>query len=151
MKDVEFDVDQFMKDMETVMAHRSKDDGSDVDMEEGSSSDLDFDDYEDESEDMEEEGDEFMRSYSDALNKELKATTLDKTFVHAHEQSTTKNDEGTSNANDERDEFTPVDVDVNLVKNFLDSYSSQEGMSGPASNLLGLMGLKLPEDTGKGK
>ncbi|KAL0396489.1 UNVERIFIED_CONTAM: protein ecdysoneless [Sesamum calycinum] len=164
-KDVDFDVDQFMKDMETVMGHRgSKDKGSDFDLEEGSSSDLDFDDYEEDSEhseDIEEGGDQFMRSYSDALNKELKATTLSKTFVHAHDQaskknneeeSSRKNDEGTSNANDEMDdELTPVDVDINLVKNFLDSYTSQEGLSGPASNLLGLMGLRLPDDAGKGK
>ncbi|KAL0431834.1 UNVERIFIED_CONTAM: protein ecdysoneless [Sesamum radiatum] len=164
-KDVDFDVDQFMKDMETVMGHRgSKDNGSDFDLEEGSSSDLDFDDYEEDSEhseDIDEGGDQFMHSYSDALNKELKATTLSKTFVHAHDQaskknneeeSSRKNDEGTSNANDEMDdELTPVDVDINLVKNFLDSYTSQEGLSGPASNLLGLMGLRLPDDAGKGK
>ncbi|CAA0831801.1 Protein SGT1 homolog [Striga hermonthica] len=157
MKDVEFDVDQFMKDMETVMGQRGSEDNDsdlDVNVDEGLSSDLDFDDYEDESEhseDNEEGGDEFMRSYSDVLNKELKATTLDKTFVHAQDQSSKKNDEGTSTGNDDMDEFTPVDVDMNLVKNFLDSYSSQEGLSGPASNLLGLMGLRLPDDAGKGK
>lgn len=60
--------------------------------------------------------------------------------------------QGTSSCNDHMDEeLTPVDVDFNLVKNFLDSYSSQEGLSGPASNLLGLMGLRLPDDVGKGK
>lgn len=59
--------------------------------------------------------------------------------------------QGTSSANDEMDEFAPVDVDMNLVKNLLDSYSSQEGLSGPASNLLGLMGLRLPDDVVKGK
>lgn len=59
--------------------------------------------------------------------------------------------QGTSNVDDEMEEYTPVDVDFNLVKNFLDSYSSQEGLSGPASNLLGLMGLRLPDDVGKGK
>jgi len=42
------------------------------------------------------------------------------------------------------EELTPVDVDVNLLKSFLDSFSSQEGLPGPASNLLGLMGLNLP-------
>ena len=59
--------------------------------------------------------------------------------------------QGTSNVDDEMEELTPVDVDFNLVKNFLESYSSQEGLSGPASNLLGLMGLRLPDDAGKGK
>ncbi|EYU39297.1 hypothetical protein ABFS82_11G097500 [Erythranthe guttata] len=153
LKDVDFDADQFMKEMEKIMGHRgSNNDGSDLDLDEGSS-DLDFDDDED-SEDIEEGGDEFMDSYSDALNKELKATTLDKTFLHAsHDQSSKIIDEGaTSSANDdEMDEFAPVDIDINLVKNLLDSYSSQEGLSGPASNLLGLMGLRLPDDVGKGK
>lgn len=156
LKDVDFDADQFMKDMETVMGHRGfNEKDSDLDLEEGSSSDLDFDDYEDDSEhaeDIDEDGDdEFMPSYSDALNKELKATTLDKTFVHAREESSNKKDEGTSNVDDEMEELTPVDVDFNLVKNFLESYSSQEGLSGPASNLLGLMGVRLPDDVGKGK
>jgi len=48
------------------------------------------------------------------------------------------------------EDFSPVDVDVNLVKSFLDSFSSQQGLPGPASNLLGLMGVQLPEDTKKG-
>lgn len=34
-----------------------------------------------------------MHSYSDVLNKELKASTLDKTFVHAQEESSKKKDE----------------------------------------------------------
>ena len=49
------------------------------------------------------------------------------------------------------EDFSPVDVDVNLVKSFLDSYSSQEGLPGPASNLLGLMGMQFPQDANKGK
>lgn len=43
-------------------------------------------------------------------------------------------------------DFTPVDVDVNLVKSLLESCGSQEGLPGPASNLLGLMGVRLPKD-----
>lgn len=34
-----------------------------------------------------------MHSYSDALNKELKTSTLDKTIVRAHEESSKKKDE----------------------------------------------------------
>lgn len=60
--------------------------------------------------------------------------------------------QGTSNATEDMEEdFTPVDVDVNLVKNFLDSFSSQQGLPGPASNLLGLMGLQLPQDDNNNK
>ena len=40
----------------------------------------------------------------------------------------------------------PVDLDLNLVKNLLESYSSQQGLAGPVSNLLGSMGLSLPDD-----
>ena len=39
-----------------------------------------------------------------------------------------------------------VDLDFNLVKNLLASYSAQDGLAGPVSNLLGAMGLSLPED-----
>lgn len=58
--------------------------------------------------------------------------------------------QGTSNPTENMDEdFSPVDVDVNLVKSFLDSFSSQQGLPGPASNLLGLMGVKFPQDDNK--
>lgn len=43
MKDVDFDADQFMKDMETIMGHHGPErNDNDLDLEEGSSSDLDF-------------------------------------------------------------------------------------------------------------
>lgn len=43
--------------------------------------------------------------------------------------------------------MTPVDVDLNLVSNILESYNSQAGLAGPASNLLQSMGVWLPDDT----
>ena len=42
------------------------------------------------------------------------------------------------------DEDAPVDVDFNLVKNILESFSTQEGLAGPASNILSSMGVWLP-------
>ncbi|KAI1333466.1 SGT1-domain-containing protein [Xylariaceae sp. FL0016] len=39
-----------------------------------------------------------------------------------------------------------VDVNYNLAKNLLESFKSQSGMAGPTSNLLGIMGLRLPRD-----
>lgn len=148
---VDLDCDRFMKEIESFMKPPSNEEADrDVGIDEGSSSDMDFDDSEDESDDGEEGQTAFMSSYSDALNEELKATTLDKSFVRANEPPL-KKDEGTSSAAGDMDEFTPVDVDVNLVKSFLDSFSSQEGLPGPASNLLGLMGLQLPQDAKKGK
>ncbi|XP_062100434.1 protein ecdysoneless homolog [Humulus lupulus] len=158
LKEVNLDVNCFIKDMESVMKqHGFEDIASDDDIEEGSSSDLDFEESEDESDEAEpsegnEDGeDTFMHSYSDVLNEELKSSTLEKSFVRAKEQ-VAKKDEGTSNTStaDMEEDFTPVDADVNLVKSFLDSFSSQEGLPGPASNLLGLMGLQL-KDANKGK
>ncbi|EOX91932.1 SGT1, putative isoform 1 [Theobroma cacao] len=153
-KEVELDVERFIKDMESVIKNQGGEDvASDVDDDEGSS-DMDFDESEDGSDlsDHNADGeDSFMHSYSDAMNYELKNSTLKKSFIHANEQSSLKN-EGTSNATEDMDEeFTPVDVDVNLVKNLLDSFSCQQGLPGPTSNLLGLMGVQLPKDDSKGE
>lgn len=52
-------------------------------------------------------------------------------------------------AGDVEEEFAPVDVDINLVKSLMDSFSSQDGLPGPATNLLGLMGLQLPQGAKK--
>ncbi|CAN6851352.1 unnamed protein product [Brassica oleracea] len=87
---------------------------------------MDFNDFEDDSEGEETNKDEkesFMESYSGTMNEELKNSTREKSFEH--------------------DEFTPSDADFNLVKNLLESYSSQQGLSGPASNSLGLRRLQL--------
>ncbi|KAG6000277.1 hypothetical protein E4U21_005625 [Claviceps maximensis] len=39
-----------------------------------------------------------------------------------------------------------LSIDYHLAKNILESFKSQAGMAGPASNLLGMMGLRLPRD-----
>lgn len=35
---------------------------------------------------------------------------------------------------------------MNLVKNLLESFSNQQGLAGPATNILNAMGLVLPRD-----
>ncbi|KAI0399106.1 SGT1-domain-containing protein [Xylaria palmicola] len=42
-----------------------------------------------------------------------------------------------------------VDIDYNLAKNLLESFKSQAGLAGPAGNMLGMMGMKLPRDEDK--
>ncbi|WOG92128.1 hypothetical protein DCAR_0311387 [Daucus carota subsp. sativus] len=157
LENVDFDVERFMKEIESVMKlPHSNDTGSEVAAEEGSSSDMEFDDFDYGSDGMEassdnEESNSFMGSYSDALNEELKTTTLNKSFIRANEQMV-KTGEGTSkDGGHVEEEFTPVDVDINLVKSLIDSFSSQEGLPGPATNLLGLMGLQLPQDAKQNK
>ncbi|KAG5931476.1 hypothetical protein E4U59_000279 [Claviceps monticola] len=39
-----------------------------------------------------------------------------------------------------------INVDFHLAQNILESFKSQAGMAGPASNLLGMMGITLPRD-----
>lgn len=44
-------------------------------------------------------------------------------------------------------DLTPVDIDLNLVANLLESYTAQAGLAGPVSNILQSMGIYLPENT----
>jgi hypothetical protein len=48
--------------------------------------------------------------------------------------------------NEEDDDFQPVDIDLNTVKNLLESYGAQEGLAGPTSNILGSMGVTIPQN-----
>ncbi|KAM3207924.1 hypothetical protein ACQJBY_062915 [Aegilops geniculata] len=146
---VDLDVNLFFKAMESVLGRASQEEaGNDTEAgRKSSSSDMDFDDSDFENDSTEEVGEKdmdgsFMESYSDALNDELSKTTIEETFSRAQRPST--NSEGPSNAADSDDgEMAPVDVNLNLVESFLNSYSSQQGLPGPASNLLGLMGVKF--------
>ncbi|KAL5078965.1 hypothetical protein RYX36_007386 [Vicia faba] len=153
-KEVDFDADQFFKEMESVM--NCPGEAANSNIKEGSSSDLDFDDSdEDDGVESDEEDDDeentFIQAYSNAMDEQLKPTTLPKTFVGV-DKIIPKKDEGTSHAAEDMDEdFSPIDVDVNLVQSLLDSFSSQQGLPGPASNLLGLLGVQFPQDAKKGK
>lgn len=46
----------------------------------------------------------------------------------------------------EEDEEAPVDVQLNLVKNVLESFKSQQGLPGPVGNILSQFGFVLPGD-----
>ncbi|KAI9028156.1 SGT1 protein-domain-containing protein [Phycomyces nitens] len=46
----------------------------------------------------------------------------------------------------EEDEDAPVDIQLNLVKNVLESFKSQQGLPGPAGNILRQFGVVLPAD-----
>ncbi|KAJ3070396.1 hypothetical protein HDU99_002683 [Rhizoclosmatium hyalinum] len=39
-----------------------------------------------------------------------------------------------------------LDLDANLVKNLLESFQAQNGLPGPASNILGRLGVRLPRE-----
>lgn len=60
-------------------------------------------------------------------------------------------DSDADDIDDEDDDFRPVNVDLNTVKNLMDSYSAQGGAAGPTTNILSSMSVKLPPPSeGKG-
>uniref|UniRef100_A0A3Q3G1S2 Ecdysoneless homolog (Drosophila) n=1 Tax=Labrus bergylta TaxID=56723 RepID=A0A3Q3G1S2_9LABR len=117
--------------------------------EELDSDDLDDEDDDEEEEEEEEEKEEGLsghaetngtetldglRSYMDQMDQELMGTNIGqsfnvtvKTLLHV--------------------EIQPLDVDLNLVTNLLESLSCQAGLAGPASNLLQSLGLHLPPNS----
>ncbi|KAK6923840.1 Ecd family [Dillenia turbinata] len=125
LEGVDFYMDRFIKDLESAMRHPEHEGAADDDDTiEGSLSNMDFESedgskFAEACEDIEDGEDAFKNSYSDALNKELKPTTLKKSFVRANDQFTNKNE-----------------VDE-MMLSLLDSFSSRHGLPGPASNLLG--------------
>ncbi|KAJ8953970.1 hypothetical protein NQ314_007163 [Rhamnusium bicolor] len=73
-----------------------------------------------------------MQQYMEEMDKELAATTIGESFEKKNGDSF-----------DDIENFKPVDIDVNALKNILESYRSQLGEAGPSSNMLGPMGFHL--------
>ena len=91
--------------------------------------------------------DEIIREYSCAMDEELSSSNVGKSFVKAKNadfQPFSNKGESPSETTDNT--IKPVDIDLNLVQNFLESYSLQEGLPGPVSNILSSMGITLPEN-----
>eukprot|EP00002_Diphylleia_rotans_P011266 TRINITY_DN2229_c0_g1_i6.p1 TRINITY_DN2229_c0_g1~~TRINITY_DN2229_c0_g1_i6.p1 ORF type:complete len:466 (-),score=130.67 TRINITY_DN2229_c0_g1_i6:169-1566(-) len=88
-----------------------------------------------------------FRDYMNAMEAELS-----RKIIPSETMDPKTKDEKTSRGKDrgaaENEDlgFKPVDVDLNLVKNILESFRAQAGLSGPASALFGSMGIQLPED-----
>lgn len=74
-----------------------------------------------------------MKYYMDAMDKELASTSTDQSF-----------EKGSDNDKfDDIENFKPVDIDMTALKNMLQSYQAQMGGPGPATNMLGPMGVHL--------
>lgn len=142
--------------------------------EELDSDDLDDDDNEEE-EDEEEEVNEMdegsfdpteiggaetldsLKSYMDQMDQELKSTNVGQSFSQMNYKARMDNGSSHSPTGDgisteeggveENEEIQPLDIDVNLVANLLESLSSQAGLAGPASNLLQSLGIQLPPNS----
>uniref|UniRef100_A0A673U6C8 Ecdysoneless cell cycle regulator n=1 Tax=Suricata suricatta TaxID=37032 RepID=A0A673U6C8_SURSU len=153
---ITFDADSFLNYFDKILGPRPHESDSD---------DLDDEDFEclDSDDDLDlktqETGEEAslkgtlndLKSYMAQMDQELAHTSIGKSFTTQKQMEPLS--QTTSNNSDEEDSgaggsvMTPVDVDLNLVSNILESYSSQAGLAGPASNLLQSMGVQLPDNT----
>lgn len=81
-----------------------------------------------------------MQQYMDQMDLELAETSIGQSFVKKNTDAATF---------DDVEDFEPVDIDMNALKNILESYRSQMGEAGPSSNMLGPMGVHLDADKPK--
>ncbi|KAF2972035.1 hypothetical protein GQX73_g1561 [Xylaria multiplex] len=106
---------------------------------------------EDEEGDEEEEEIRQLAAQMEAELKELGALQLDvkpgkaKALDSQERFASEGKGKGIDDAGEDSDD-DEVDIDYNLAKNLLESFKSQSGLAGPAGNLLGMMGMKLPRD-----
>ena len=86
----------------------------------------------------------FRAAYAAALDEQLRGTAMASDFARTPAPGPAP--ATAAGAGDEDEAMRPVDVDLNLVQSLLASYTAQEGLPGPASTMLGLLGLALPDD-----
>lgn len=72
-------------------------------------------------------------SYMEQMEQELKSTTIGKSFQESNQDDNF----------DDIESFEPVNIDVASIQNLTKSYQSQLGGHGPASTLLGNLGIRL--------
>uniref|UniRef100_A0A674MVF1 Ecdysoneless homolog (Drosophila) n=1 Tax=Takifugu rubripes TaxID=31033 RepID=A0A674MVF1_TAKRU len=125
-------------------------------MEELDSDDLDDDDESDKEREEETSGDteqngtetlNDLRSYMDQMDEELMSTKIGQSFTVTVNVFLILRDCSSLNCSLFWEEIRPLDLDVNLVTNLLESLSCQAGLAGPASNLLQSLGINLPANS----
>ncbi|KAM6184844.1 protein ecdysoneless homolog [Rhynchocyon petersi] len=152
---ITFDVDSFLNYFDKILGPKPHESDSD-DLDEDDFESLDSDDDVDLGEEPGEEASlkgalDNLKSYMAQMDQELAHTCIGKSFTTQKQVEPVS--QATNNTSDEEDSgaaesvMSPVDVDLNLVSNILESYSSQAGLAGPASNLLQSMGVRLPDNT----
>ncbi|XP_058697349.1 protein ecdysoneless homolog [Poecile atricapillus] len=154
---VTFDVDSFTKALDRILGADSEElDSDDLDEEEefdfsdGDDEDLDAGNQRKEQKVSPEELLGSLRSYMSEMDRELAQTNVGKSFTKkrgaSSAEAATSESAGPGSGTEDA-ELAPVDVDMNLVANLLESYSAQAGLAGPTSNILQSMGVNLPENT----
>ncbi|CAJ1067167.1 LOW QUALITY PROTEIN: protein ecdysoneless homolog [Xyrichtys novacula] len=98
-----------------------------------------------------------LRRYMDQMDQELMSTNIGQSFNqtsynkpdhnNGSPHPSTKDNLPMQDGSEDTEGIQPLDVDLNLVTNLLESLSSQAGLAGPASNLLQSLGLHLPPNS----
>ncbi|XP_069701483.1 protein ecdysoneless [Periplaneta americana] len=91
-----------------------------------------------------------LKQYMDQMDRELASTTMGQSFEKVGSKIKGKNTRSNTTDDDgfeDIEAFEPVDIDMNALKNILESYQSQMGGAGPATNMLGPMGVRLEPET----
>lgn len=130
---MDIDPDKFIRIMKNTLAP-DEDDGDDGD--DGSMSEED--DFYSLSEDDEEEGeeDQTMTELMERMDRELYTTKIGQDFEKQPDLSELP---AKGKEKEEDDSFRPVDIDLNLMRNILESLDAQHGLPGPLSNILNEM------------
>jgi hypothetical protein len=109
------------------------------------------------SDDSEDDDDEsFANAYDQVLQEELEGTkarqtqnsnsTSSKVVVEIEEEEG-EGEEGPSKL----DQARGVAEDVSVIENMLSSVQLQQGLPGPASNLMGMLGIEVPQEAWRAK
>lgn len=84
--------------------------------------------------------DDKMKQYMKQMEEELAGTKIADAVAPAANTSSSEDEFG------DVEDFCPVKVDLKAVQDLVKTYSAQNGVPGPASSLLGSVGMK-PKNT----
>lgn len=137
--DVVIDPAKFLRALRSAFEQEDQDEELD-----GSSQDLSDDEEGDgdgDGDDMDSEEEAEMQAYVEEMDRQLKGTAMADTFERQQVEATADTRDMKKEKEKETDgqaaeDVRPVDLDLNLVKNLLDSIASEHGLAGPASAML---------------
>ncbi|KAH8407858.1 hypothetical protein KR215_007357 [Drosophila sulfurigaster] len=87
-----------------------------------------------------------IKAYMEQMDRELSQTTIGKSFQASGNANANVNSSQRSANEDDFDDiedFEPININVNTLRNMMDSYKSQMGGAGPVSNLFTAMGVGM--------
>ncbi|ALC44218.1 ecd [Drosophila busckii] len=92
--------------------------------------------------DMEFPLDRNIKAYMDQMDRELAQTAVGKSFQGKSDANSSQRS-ATDDDFDDIEDFEPININVNTLRNMMDSYKSQMGGAGPVSNLFSAMGVGM--------